>query len=397
VTEANDVERARASLVQRLLARHGELEQAIVDGLRERVPDAIADRNPELTQGLPGAVAGIVQYSIATIGAGGPISAPLPEAAVEQARRAARRSVALSTVLRRYIVGYAVVERFVLKEITRAELAEPERLLLWQSVSEAQGALLDGLLVAIADEYQQELESETGSREQRRAELVHELLAGGEVTSDALGYELGTTHLALIAAGERAGEAVRWLAARVGLELLSVARGEQSVWAWIGGWDNAKADELGRLLSQDAFVSVPIALGEPSTGVAGFRLTHHQAQAARLVALRRAAPLTRYADVPLEGLALQDEILARSLIDICLGPLDEGMGHAAVLRDTLRAYFQAGNNAASAASALGVDRKTVRTRLARIEQCLDCPIGTRHTELDTALRLEELLTPPSGA
>jgi hypothetical protein len=382
--------------VERLRAQRSEVEQAILDGVRERVPDSIADGDLTLMQGLPRAVGAIVEYSIATLETGGPQSGTLPQAAAEQARRAARTGVGLKTVLRRYIAGYAVLERFLLKEITAADLAEVERITLWQSVSDAQGSLLDRLLDAIADEYQLELESVTGSREQRRAELVHELLSGTDVSSEALGYDLGASHLGLIASGERAEEAVRRLAVGLNRELLSVSSGQQTVSAWLGGRSEFAASELERVLSSDAFASVLVALGEPAVGTSGFRLTHRQATGAREIARHGDRAVTRYSDMPLVALALQDEASARWLIDTYMRPLDSGRGDGATLRRTLSGYFAVGYNTASAAAALGIGRSTMRERLTRIERRLGCTISDRHAELSTALRLEELTAPISA-
>ncbi len=133
-----------------------------------------------------------------------------------------------------------------------------------------------------------------------------------------------------------------------------------------------------------------LAIGEPGRGVKGFRLTHRQAQAAQLVALRRPQWLTRYSDVALLAFALRDEALARSLVDIYLSPLDGPRQGSPVLRQTLRAYFAAERNASSAAVALGVARQTVENRLHRVEKKLGRLLPTCLAELEVALRLEEL-------
>ena len=52
-----------------------------------------------------------------------------------------------------------------------------------------------------------------------------------------------------------------------------------------------------------------------------------------------------------------------------------------VLRETLRAYFAAGFNAATAAAALEVDRHTVQRRLRKVEEALGRLLHTCHAEL----------------
>jgi DNA-binding PucR family transcriptional regulator len=61
-----------------------------------------------------------------------------------------------------------------------------------------------------------------------------------------------------------------------------------------------------------------------------------------------------------------------------------------VLRKTLRAYFAAGFNAATAAAALEIDRHTVQRRLRKVEESLGRLLDSCHAELAVALRLEEL-------
>ena len=137
---------------------------------------------------------------------------------------------------------------------------------------------------------------------------------------------------------------------------------------------------------------VLLAVGEPAQGVEGWRLSHRQAQAALLVALRSPRPrgVTHYADVALLASVLRDEMLARSLIEIYLAPLERQRDGGRMLRDTLRAYLAAGRNASSAAVALGVARNTLESRLRTIEQSLTLPLSACLSELEVALRFEEL-------
>jgi DNA-binding PucR family transcriptional regulator len=139
-------------------------------------------------------------------------------------------------------------------------------------------------------------------------------------------------------------------------------------------------------------VGVSLAVGAAGRGIDGWRLTHRQAQAAMLVALRRPQMLTRYADVSLLAAVLRDAELARSVVEIHLSPLD-GQKDGAVLRETLHAYFAAGCNAATAAAALRVDRHTVERRLHTIETRLGRALHTCHAELEVALRVQELDDP----
>jgi DNA-binding PucR family transcriptional regulator len=142
---------------------------------------------------------------------------------------------------------------------------------------------------------------------------------------------------------------------------------------------------------------VMLALGEPGRGLAGWRLTHRQAQAALLVALRRPRRCTRYADVALLASALTDEALATVLIDVYLAPLEDSRGSGPVLRETLRAYLGAERSVSSAAAALGVVRKTVEKRLRTIEEKLGRSLHPCPAELEIALELDELAVVPGSS
>jgi DNA-binding PucR family transcriptional regulator len=98
----------------------------------------------------------------------------------------------------------------------------------------------------------------------------------------------------------------------------------------------------------------------------------------------------RGTDALLLAAVLLDGSAAKSLLRAYLAPLDEHGDFGAVLRETLRAYFAAGRNAATAAAALGVDRHTIQRRLRKVEEALGRLLNDCHTEIEVALRLEEL-------
>jgi DNA-binding PucR family transcriptional regulator len=174
-----------------------------------------------------------------------------------------------------------------------------------------------------------------------------------------------------------------------------VPRGQDSAWAWLGGQRRLAVDDVERYLAAGVLGEVKLAVGEPRRGLEGWRLTHHEARAAQQVMLRRPRPLTRASDVILLAAVLRDELLAKSLRQTYLAPLDD-QGDAGVgLRETLRAYIDAGFNAATAAAALGVDRHTVQRRLRKTEEALGRLLHTCHAELEVALVVEELDAEPA--
>jgi len=372
-------------VVERLRARLPEIEQAIFVSIRNGVSDPADNGDAEYQAGLRATVEEVVEYVLTGMEQGEEWSGTIPLAAVAQARRAARNGVGLETVLLRYTVGNRLLTGFVMDEADRF----PSRVL--RQVLDIQGALVEPLMVAISTEYKLELERARRSREQRRGERVQRLLAGEPVDLGEFDYEFEDAwHLGVIVVGTRAREAVRGIGAGLDRDILLVAHGEKTMWAWLGGGSRLAVTSIGLRLSSMVDMGVSLAIGEPSRGIHGWRLTHHQAQAALLVALRRQQGITRYAEDMLLAAALQDETLATSLQEIFMSPLASQRDGGAVARETLRVYFDVTSNAATAAVRLKVDRHTVERRLQKIEERLGRLLPSCQAELEVALRLHEL-------
>ncbi len=405
--------KVRVGVVARLRERRAELEEAIFARARDGTFDATGNGDEEYVRGLREAIAVAVGYGLRGIEQGEEFGEPVPAALLEQGRRAARVGVGVDTVLRRYMVGYAMLADFVIEEAESLELL-PERLDRHGALREllrAHTAVLERLTAAITAEYGRELEWIGRSREQPRAELVRALLAGAQADTRELDYDLDGWHVGVIATGAGAIGALDGLRAKLGCRLLSVPAGvpggERELWAWLGAPRGFAMSAVERVVAayperEEAArgaeragppADVSLALGEPARGIEGWRSTHRQAQEALRVTLRRPRRLTRFADVALLAPWLEDPARAGTLIDTYLSPLD-GLGDGGqALRQTLRAYFAAGQNMNAAAATLGVDRGTVRRRVRMIEEKLDRPLYARQAELQVAMRLEELRQP----
>jgi sugar diacid utilization regulator len=194
----------------------------------------------------------------------------------------------------------------------------------------------------------------------------------------------------VILIGARAREAVRELEAAWGRQFLSVSRGEKTVWVWLAGKSRLAVADIELPPWKHGTANVSMAIGEPGRGMHGWRLTHCQAQAALLVTRRGPLTITRYSQVMLLAAALRDDTLRRSLEEIYLLPLASQRAGGAVSRETLRRYFDANSNAATAAVVLGVDRHTVERRLRVVEKRLGRLLHTCQAELEVALHLHEL-------
>lgn len=378
----------RAELVQKLRARSGEIEDALVDRVQALSQDA-EDDDPDYRAGLRATVAESLDYALLGIERGDEWEGPMPAAAAAQARLAARSGVPLETVLRRYAAGDRLVGEFILEEAAGMPHEQTRQIL------RSQGPHVDRLMAAVAAEYVEELELLRRSPSQRRAERVQSLLAGkGPTEIGWLDYELDAWHLGLIVTGPRPDVAARTLAAGVGRRCLVVVRGDETAWAWLGGAKPVVA-EVERYVEAGVLGQISLAVGEPRHGLEGWRLTHHEAKAAQQVMLRRPRRLIQASDVVLLAAVLRDELLAHSLRETYLAPLDEIGDAGGILRETLRAYFEAGFNAATAAAALRVDRHTVQRRLRKVEEALGRRLHTSHAEIEVALLIEALDEEPT--
>jgi hypothetical protein len=382
---AISVDEARSVLAARLRDRLPELKAAIATRIFAiSDPRKVAD--PAYLQGLEAALAAAIDHRLAVLELGERHAPPVPTALLAQARLDARDGVPLDTVLRRYFAGNALFGDFLVEEAERAEVPSPalRRLLA------AQATLFDRLLAAISTEHAREAESRPVNFSERRRECVKSLLAGELVDHSELGYDLDTHHLALMARGEGAQEAMRELAKRLDRRLLAVCREEDSIWAcWLGGRSPLSTEralrELETVLPDGLFVTV----GEPGEGLSGWRLSHRQAKAAMPIAERRGQAVLSYADVAVLASIVRDDLLAASLRQLYLAPLERARDGGKVARKTLRAYFAAERNVSSTAAALGVDRRTVSNRIRAIEELLGRTLKASATDLETALRLDE--------
>lgn len=375
----------------RLRSRRQEIEEAIFARISDAAFGSVGGRDAEYVAGLRAAVAAAVEFSLVRIEQREASTPPMPAAAIEQARRAARLGVSLDTVLRRYIAGNALLADFIMAEADRSGFPGNEAT-LQNHLRRMLTPLFERLMALIGKEYNDEVERAGRSPEQRRTELVLKLLAGGQPEAADLAkldYDLNAWHLGVIATGERALGAFRCVQTALGHELLAVSRGERTLWVWFGGRRKPTIADVKRL-SIERPTGVSLVTGEPRRGIEGWRLTHQEAQAGLLVALRKPPGLTRSTDVLLEAAVLQSKTLATSLLETFLLPLDDLRNHGQTARDTLRAYFEAKRNISSTANRLGVVRNTVESRLREIEERLGRPLHTCSAQLEVALRLEAM-------
>lgn len=388
--DANSLKTIRLELVARLRGRLEEIEDSIFARVRTLAETAGVE-DPEYVAGLRATITESLDFALAHIEKGDDWTGPIPSTAAEQARRSARAGVRLDTVLRRYAAGDRLVGDFIMDE---ADCFSSQAL---RKILRMHGPQVDRLMAAVATEYMDEVARMKRSPTQRLAERVQRLVTG-ESPADVGGleYTFDAWHLGMIVKGSEAEAGIRALASGLDSQVLVVPRGSGIVWAWLGARRPLAVPDVERLLSTGIAGDSQLAVGEPRSGLEGWRLTHREAQAAQEVMLRKPQRLTRARDVILLAAVLRDEALGKSLFETYLAPLEGHGDSGAVLRETLRAYFSAGLNAATAAAALAVDRHTVQRRLRKVEEALGRLLPDCHAELVVALGLDELEAEPVG-
>ena len=348
-------------------------------------PDEAGD--PSYVEGLHGAVEAALKYGIAAIEQGAEREPPIPLVLLAQARSAARNGIKLDTVLRRYLAGYSLLGYFLVEEaggeghISGAEL---------QRLVASLTALFDRLLAAIGEEHTRESETLRSSSEQRRTERIERLLAGELLDTSPLAYVFDGWHVGVVAGDAGIEPRIRRIAADLDCRPLLLRRQGGSLWVWLGARQRLDPADVLHAIPPHSATGRAVAIGEPGEGLAGWRLTHRQAAVALPVAQRGPERAVRYADVVLLATALQDDLLAASLRQLYLAPLERDGDGGEVARRTLRAYMAAEGHTSSAAAALGVSRNTVTNRVHAIEARIGRPLASCRAELETALRMDEL-------
>ncbi len=376
---------ACSTLASRLRERLPELETAIATRVYAiSDPSEVAD--PTYLHSLRGALTAALDHGLAVVELGERRAPGIPPALLAEARLAARAGVTLDTVLRRYCAGNALLGDFLADEAERAEVSSSAL----RRLQRRQATLFDRLLEAVSEEHVREAKSWPSSSAERRRECVKSLLAGEMVDHSELGYDLDAHHLALLAKGEGSPEVMRVLAGKLDRRLLAVRREEESIWAcWLGGRHSLAAEQALQALGEISLDRVLVTVGEPGEGLSGWRLSHRQAKAALPIAERRGQPILRYGDVALLAAILRDDLVATSLHQLYLEPLERARDGGKMARETLRAYFAAERNISSTAVVLGVDRRTVTNRIRAIEDLFGRPLKDVGTELETALQLDD--------
>jgi hypothetical protein len=373
----------------RFLAQREELADEMVEQIRAAVTDFSDFDGPELWEAMRASCLANLQAGLTGLASDLELPGEIPSDARELALLAARLDLPLAAVLGAYRVGHAMMWRRWFEAVEGEADDDESRRAALEAASTYLFDYVDRLSTFLTAEYTAERDRFMRSREQRRTQLVRDVLDGvdpdpGEAMRE-LDYDLRLHHLALVVSGPDAEGVARELARTLEApHRLTVSLSGDTLWAWLGRTREFRLPE--RLAAPP---DAAISLGEQGSGVEGFRRTHREAREAHRVALRARgeARLVRYDEVALESLVADDETRVRAFVARELRGIDGEDARSRRLRETLRAYFACAQNASAAAAMLGVHEHTVTYRLRTIEERLGRPVTARRAELETALRL----------
>ncbi|MGW7369631.1 PucR family transcriptional regulator [Streptomyces sp. NPDC054841] len=331
----------------------------------------------------------------------------LPPATRAFARTEVQRQVAFASLTRFYRLGHEVVWEWLLARIARHAHSQRELLKAVELGSAWLFTFVDASVAEAERLYEAEQRLWLRSTSAARSEVIADIMAGRE--KDAwraerrLRYSLERRHVAVIAwmdtaAGDDALDVLEPALAKVAAGLggdatLIQPTGLRAAVMWVSGTSGLSAERSPRLRSGGrAPDGVRLAIGEPGSGLAGFRRTYNEAVHARRVASLIGAcaqRVTWYADVTVAAMASIDMDLATTFVHRVLGKLADRDEVTRRLAETLTAYLDENASRTRTGQRLGVHGNTVRYRVLQAERLLG-----RSTEEDTLnLRVALALLP----
>jgi hypothetical protein len=393
-----------ASVAASLEPRIAGLATDIRDLIQRDIPTLGAD--PQLTSLLDASVeenivtfVHMLRHGIVTA------HVEAPTAALEYARRLAQHDVPATALIRAYRVGQARFLRHCIDELLSQTHGDHVEGLSTQWMVEHVSESIDRVVGQVLAAYESARERWVQNRAAVLIMRVESVLAGDdvdpEVAEAALRYRLLQRHVGVVLWVER-GAADRDPLGRLDrvASALAVAAGsaqaplfvpcdETSAWAWLAVTPGAvlRRDDPQAVISEsDRAVSV--ALGEPASGVEGFRRTHRQALSAQSVAVTAgptAVQVTYFIDVAPVAMMCSDIESAREWIGETLGPLAIDSDRHERLRETARVFLQAGGSYTATADQLFLHRNTAQYRVQKAEELRGRPLREGRLDVELAL------------
>ena len=371
---------------------------AIVERLASRYPEPVRAwfaTRPELIERNLEIARGSILAELECLGDGARMPDDIPGIDADLARLAAYLDSPLEFLLWGYRNGHRVQSECFLDLLDALDPAPDARRRreLMDTASAFFFTYADRLSDMVTQVYTAEREQLLRGTEQRRMQAVARLMGGEEVDAESLGHDPHGHHVGLVLSGDDGQAAAQSLAAAVNRRVLVLAVDDGLWWGWLGGHSALGEVALrAGLASWSAPAGTTVAIGGETSGPEGFAITHGEAAAAHASGRRAGASVTVFGDVALQVLAGADKHAAARFVTRELTGIDGDDHRSSVLRSTLRAWFDHGQNAAATAAALGVHEQTVAQRLRAVEERTGRAPALRRAELDVALRLRSAQT-----
>jgi hypothetical protein len=322
----------------------------------------------------------------------------VPPAAATYARRFAQHDLSLEALLRAYRLGEHMFLQWVIQDLRRQALAADDALAVTSHVALLLNGYIDRVIEGLIDIYRTERQRWQERSDAAHAAQVRAVLAGEELTisvaEQMLGVALRGWHTAAVAwvnsdsAAAQLGTVGLLLTEASGRTPMTVYADASTIWAWMffPGRPSVDVDRLAaRLTKHDR---LRIALGEPGTGLAGFRSSHEEALRARQVAEIDARPtqqLYPHAQVALAGLLIDQRDAVRLWVQRTLGELAREDKTMARLRHTVQVLLEANGSYTEAAARMHVHKNTVLYRVRKAEELLGRPVADDRLAIQVAL------------
>jgi DNA-binding PucR family transcriptional regulator len=382
-----DVTQYVADTAARLQDRLAQVSSGIQVTLESRIPELAGD--PRAMELLGPSVLGNVETLLHALRYAIPVDlVAVPVAAMEYARRLAQYGIPLNALVRAYRIGQHMMNELVFAEVRAIDIPDPARYTVLEAISETLFQYIDSITQQVVVVYEDERERWLENQNSLRAMRVREVLTGHkaidvDAATTTIRYPLRWHHLALVmwypesgTPGDEIGRLQRFLrelghASSAGASPLFIAADRTCAWGWLpyrGVTESATACIRDFALGRPDAPS--IAIGTMAAGLAGFRQSHREAEAARRVALvgARPEPTVIGAEdrgLPLAALLGGDIGDTRAWVAGVLGDLAVDSDGDARLRETLRIFLRCGSSYKQAADDLNLHFNTVKYRVGR--------------------------------
>lgn len=389
-----------STYAQRLLRLKDELSREQLKAVQAALPELADASLSELE--FATAAANLESFAVA-IQHGMHNSFAPPLAAKALARRLAWTEVSLDALVRAYRLGhewlYEDIRRYCATECNDSDTAVE----LLGELGQLAFRFTDASTTSVIAEYERERESLLRSDLAERHSHVRAVLSGQQTdlraAERALGYRFDGTHIAFRTWVVDAHDDAPRLVGKVTREVTSAmtarrslivqdAPGLATTWLHSAACDELKSAAAAALTTRP---EARIAIGNPASGVQGFRSTFRQAERARVIGPVSPSGVIAYADVSLLALLLENRSAASAFVKDELGGLAAQGANTARLRATLLAFLEHQCRHLATAQALYMHRNTVAQQVHRAEEILQREVTVRTLELQAALRIQAYL------